>query len=73
MKNGMMRMTKQESLNIEAKNHIELKPGGLHMMLMGKLKSITKGENIPVALTFDNGDTIKINLKVNNKTNLKQN
>ena len=64
MKNGMMRMTKQENMNIEAKGHIELKPGGLHMMLMGKLKPITKGDNIPVALTFDNGDTIKINLKV---------
>lgn len=64
MKNGMMSMTKQENLNIAAKNHIELKSGGLHMMLMGKLKPITKGENIPVALTFDNGDTIKINLEV---------
>lgn len=64
MKNGMMSMTKQENLNIKAKNHIELKSGGLHMMLMGKLKPITKGENIPVALTFDNGDIIKINLKV---------
>ena len=64
MKNGMMSMTKQENLKIKAKKNIELKSGGLHMMLMGKLKPIVKGESIPVALTFDNGDTIKINLKV---------
>ena len=66
MKNGMMNMIKQESLNIKAKNHIELKPGGLHMMLMGKLKPISKGSVIPVTLTFDNGEIININLKVKN-------
>ena len=67
MKNGMMNMIKQESLNIEAKSHIELKPGGLHMMLMGRLKPISKGSVIPVTLTFDNGEKININLNVKNK------
>ncbi|MCK5724024.1 MAG: copper chaperone PCu(A)C, partial [Gammaproteobacteria bacterium] len=33
MSDGMMRMIKQENLKIKAKGHIELKPGGLHMML----------------------------------------
>ena len=66
MKDGMMRMIKQEDLNIEAKGHIELKPGGLHMMLMGKLKPVKTGSIIPVTLTFDNGETININLKVKN-------
>ncbi len=64
MKNGMMRMTKQENLIIKAKSHIDLKPGNLHMMLMGKLKPVKSGSKIPVTLTFDNGETIKINLKV---------
>lgn len=67
MKNGMMNMIKQENLNIEAKSHIELKPGGLHMMLMGRLKPISKGSVIPVTLTFDNGETMNINLKIKNK------
>ena len=73
MKNGMMRMIKQEDLNIEAKGHIELKPGGLHMMLMGKLSPIKKGSVIPVTLTFDNGETINIKLKVktDNKPQMK--
>lgn len=64
MKNGMMRMTKQDKLVIKAKSHIELKPGGLHMMLTGKLKSVKSGSKIPVTLTFNNGETIKVNLKV---------
>ena len=73
MKNGMMSMIKQENLNIKAKGHIELKSGGLHMMLMGKLNPIKKGSVIPVTLTFDNGETIDIKLKVktDNKPQMK--
>ncbi len=66
MKNGMMRMIKQDNLNIKANGHIELKPGGLHMMLIGKLKPIKSGSIIPLTLSFDNGETVKINLKVKN-------
>lgn len=64
MKNGMMSMVKQENLNIKAKSHIKLKSGGLHMMLMGKLKPIAKGSTIPVTLTFDNGEKIEVDLLV---------
>ena len=64
MSDGMMRMIKQENLKIKAKGHIELKPGGLHMMLMGKLKPIKAGSVIAVTLTLDNGKTINIKLKV---------
>ncbi len=63
---GMMRMIKQENLNIKANGHIELKSGGLHMMLIGKLKPIQAGSVIPVSLTFDNGEIINVNLKVKN-------
>ncbi|MCK4864200.1 MAG: copper chaperone PCu(A)C [Gammaproteobacteria bacterium] len=66
MNNGMMRMIKQDNLNIKANAHIELKPGGLHMMLIGKLKPIKSGSIIPLTLSFDNGETVKINLKVKN-------
>ena len=64
IKNGMTRMVKQEDLKIKAKGHIELKPGGLHMMLMGKLKPVKSGSMIPVTFTLDNDETITINLKV---------
>lgn len=64
MKNGMMTMTKQKSLKIKAKDYIELKPGGLHMMLMGKLKPIKTDSKIPVSISFDNNETIDINLNV---------
>jgi len=64
IKNGMMRMVKQNKLNIKAKGHIELKPGGLHMMLIGKLKPISSGSFIPITISFDNGETMSVNLEV---------
>ena len=64
MKNGMMKMVKQENLNIKAKGSVELKPGGLHMMLIGKSQPVKAGSIIPLTITFDNGETQKVNLKV---------
>lgn len=64
MKNGMMKMVKQENLNIKAKGYVELKPGGLHMMLIGKSKQVKDGSVIPLTLSFDNGETITVDLKV---------
>jgi len=64
MKNGMMSMIKQENLNIPANGKLELKPGSLHMMLMGKLKPIKTGSSIPVTISFDNGESSNINLLV---------
>ena len=64
MKNGMMRMSRQDNLTIKAKDHIVLKPGGLHIMLIGKLQPVKAGSVIPLTLSFDNGETITVNLKV---------
>lgn len=64
LKDGMFTMIKQDNLLIKAKSHIELKQGGLHMMLMGKLKPIREGSIIPVKLNFNNNETVQVNLKV---------
>ena len=64
MKNGMMSMIKQENLTIPAHKIVELKPGGLHMMLMGRKQEIKSGSTIAVTLTFDNGENINVTLNV---------
>ena len=64
MSDGMMRMIKQDNLIIKAKEQLELKPGGLHMMLIGKSKDIQTGSVIPVTLILDNDKTINIKVKV---------
>lgn len=73
MKNGNVRMLKQENLNIKANSQIELKSGGLHMMLISKLKPIKLSSIIPVTLSFSNGESINIELKVkaDNKPEMK--
>lgn len=71
-KDGMMRMVKQDNLSIKAKSQIELKPGGLHMMLMGKLQAIKSGSVIPVTLTLNNGKMINLNLTVKNEPQQEQ-
>jgi len=64
MDKGMMKMIKQDNLNIKAKSFIELSPGGLHMMLIGKLKPVKAGSTIPVTLKFDSGEKLEIKLSV---------
>jgi hypothetical protein len=64
MDNGMMRMIKEDNLTIPAKSAVELKPGGLHMMLIGKLKDVKAGSAIPVTVTFANGEHVEIKLMV---------
>ena len=62
--NGMMRMVKQNNLTIKTKKQVELKPGGLHMMLIGPKTPLRSGSIIPVILTLDNGEKINLDLKV---------
>ena len=60
MNNGMMRMQEVEQLDIPAGEHVELKPGGYHVMLMGLKHQIKAGETVPVTLSFSNGEKITI-------------
>lgn len=72
MKNGMMSMVKQNNLNIKAKSQVELKPGGLHMMLIGRKQPVIKGSVITVTLTFDNGEKTNIDLIVKDEAQTEQ-
>ena len=54
----------EEEIQHALERKVELKSGGLHMMLMGKLKPIKTGSVIPVTLTLDNGETVNLKLKV---------
>ena len=64
MVDGMMRMREVKSIEIPAKGKISLKPGGLHIMLIGLKKPLRLGENIPIKLTFDNSETKEVQAKI---------
>ncbi len=55
MKDGVMEMKAESSFNVPAGKTIELKPGGMHIMLMQVAKPIKAGDKVPLKLTFDTG------------------
>lgn len=55
MVDGMMRMREIERIDIPAGGRTELKPGGLHVMLIGLHKPLQEGQQVDITLVFDDG------------------
>lgn len=65
MTDGVMRMRHLESgLDIPAGGAVELRPGGLHLMLMGLKRPLKQGEAIQGVLTFRDAGDIPVTLPV---------
>ncbi len=52
---GMMKMRQIESIAIPAGGKTELKPGGLHVMLIDLKQALQEGETVSVTLVFEDG------------------
>jgi hypothetical protein len=61
---GQLAMRPVEKVEIPANGSIELKPGGLHVMLIGLKRAIKDGESIPLTLEFADGSEKKIEARV---------
>jgi len=59
---GVMRMRRVPSLDIGAAATVELKPGGIHLMLVGLNRALQQEDMIPLTLAFANGATVSIDL-----------
>ncbi len=55
MDGDVMQMRQVASLDIEPNSHIELKPGGLHVMLFELTKEFKQGDDIELTLNLSNG------------------
>ena len=53
MNAGVMEMNAMDAVDIAANTLVELKPGGMHVMLMKVKKPINKGDKVPLKLTFE--------------------
>ncbi|RRU22233.1 copper chaperone PCu(A)C [Stenotrophomonas sp. 278] len=53
--NGVSRMREVERLPIAAGAKVELKPGGLHLMLMQPEVTLTEGRELPLRLSLEDG------------------
>jgi len=65
MENGMMGMQPvQGGLPIPANGSVALQPGGYHIMLMSLRQDLAPGQNITLALTFQSGAQLTIDVPV---------
>ena len=60
---GIMKMRPVSAIDI-GKDSVELKPGGLHIMLMGLKESFQGKEKIPLTLVFDKAGRVTVNFSV---------
>jgi hypothetical protein len=52
---GVMKMRKLEALELPAGRAVELRPGGLHVMLMDLRQPLQPGQRVSLTLVFDTG------------------
>lgn len=65
MKDGVMRMQPlKKGLTISAGESAEFKPSSYHLMLEKLTKPLKEGENIPLALEFENAEIVDVELSV---------
>lgn len=60
----MMEMVPQDSIPLPAGGKAELKPGGLHIMLIGLTRDLNIGDEISLTLTFKSGLTLTLTVPV---------
>jgi copper(I)-binding protein len=64
MDGTVMRMRQVNAIDLPAGKPVELKPGGLHLMLMGLKAPLKKGDQVPLTLRFEKAGEVKVELKV---------
>ena len=57
---GMMKMRQIPMIDVPAMGKTELKPGGLHIMLMGLTQALEPGTNVTITLKLSNGQDINV-------------
>ncbi len=62
---GVMKMVPQpDGFEIPAGGSVELKPGGKHVMMIGLVSPLEVGQQFPLTLNFDNGESLALNVPV---------
>jgi periplasmic copper chaperone A len=61
---GTAMMRPVDLVDIPAQNIVEFKPGGLHVMLIGLVNELNRGDHFLVSLLFDNIGEIEVEVLV---------
>jgi copper(I)-binding protein len=60
MEGGVMRMDHVSHIKVPAEGNTELKPGGLHLMVVGLKRDLKPGDTVNVTLQFEPGGKITV-------------
>lgn len=61
---GVMRMREVEAIDLPAGEVTALRPGGLHVMLIGLENRLVEGEQFPLTLVFDEAGVVEVEVQV---------
>lgn len=64
MDNNVMRMRRVEAIEVAAGGATQLRPGGLHVMLMDLRGPLRAGEQLQLTLRFERGGTVQVNVPI---------
>lgn len=64
MEDGVMKMRKLERVPVPAGGSVELKPGGIHVMLIGLKKTLKSGQTVEITLIFKKSGEVSIEVPV---------
>ncbi|WP_448203220.1 copper chaperone PCu(A)C [Azospirillum sp. sgz302134] len=64
MDNGVMKMRAVDAIEVSPGEPAVLRPGGLHVMLMGLKQPLTQGGHFPVTLTFAKAGAVTVDVAV---------
>jgi copper(I)-binding protein len=57
-------MRETPGLELPARKHLVLRPGGSHLMLVGLKQPLLKGQRIPLTLRFERAGEVHVELEV---------
>jgi copper(I)-binding protein len=60
----IVRMRQVKAIEVHPGTPTVLKPGGLHIMLIGLNKPLKEGDSVPLQLTFERAGTIEVEATV---------
>ena len=64
IENDVMKMQQVEFIEVPANGQVELKPGGLHIMLIGLTKDLNEGDKVRLDLEFEVSGELPIEAEV---------
>lgn len=67
MEEGMARMRPLTEIVVPARGRVEVKPGGIHLMLVDLAQPLPEGSRVPMTLEFRNAGKVAVDLSVESR------